>query len=470
VANGSGYQWYENGTAMGGQTSATLYASDLATYTCVVTGTQGSVTSAPVVLANASVGTGTGLQGAYYNDVNLGTNDPAGVVCDVVDSQVFFNGAGLIPPSCPGIYGTNFSVRWTGLIQPTVSDTYTFYTMTDDGVRLYVNGQLVVNHWVPQAPTEWWSAGIPLQGGQFYSIEMDYFQAGGGDYYSLSWASDNVAKQLVPATALYPYGGAPVITTDVQNQNTYPGGTATFTVAAGGAMPLSYQWFLNNTSGINQAIAGATNTTLELDNVQLANGLNYYFVVVANSYGSTNSSMANLFVEGGASDPFAVIIPQSQTGAIGGTVTFTARATGTPSLGSSPWFTYQWYFNDNTMINGATGATLTLTNLKTSAAGGYSVDVNGGAGDYQTDDAILTVVAAPPANTNSPVHISGFANGNLSYSGGSCIKQFVLVGTNNIAAPLANWTRLLTNSSTPGSFTIPAVGSASTKFYRIKSE
>ena len=232
VANGTGYQWYENGTALDGQTTATLYATDVATYTCVVTGALGSVTSAPVVLANDStMGTGTGLLGLYsqgddistYSNIDLSTP----VCTGVIDSQVFFNGAGqpAIPPSCPSLTGTNFNVRWTGLLQPPYSDTYTFYTMTDDGVRLWVNNKLVIDHWGLEGPTEWWSAGIPLQAGQLYAVKMEYFQHCCGDYYSLSWASDNVAKQLVPAGALYPYGLAPIIITDVQTEYGNPGDT-----------------------------------------------------------------------------------------------------------------------------------------------------------------------------------------------------------------------------------------------------
>ena len=69
--------------------------------------------------------------------------------------------------------------------------------------------------------------------------------------------------------------------------------------------------------------------------------------------------------------------------------------------------------------------------------------------------------------TLSPAHISGFANGVLSYSGGSG-SRFVLLGTNNISAPLANWTRLATNTAASGSFAIvPGPGRS---FFRIKSE
>ena len=64
--------------------------------------------------------------------------------------------------------------------------------------------------------------------------------------------------------------------------------------------------------------------------------------------------------------------------------------------------------------------------------------------------------------------ISGIAGTSLNYSGGVG-SQFVLLGTNVVSAPLTNWTRLATNTTPSGSFTIP-VGSDVRMFYRIKSE
>ena len=76
------------------------------------------------------------------------------------------------------------------------------------------------------------------------------------------------------------------------------------------------------------------------------------------------------------------------------------------------------------------------------------------------------VVPAPPP---APTTIGRISGTTLNYSGGAG-SQFVLLGTNNITAPPTNWTRLATNFSTPGIFTIPAVGSASPTFYRIQSQ
>ena len=47
----------------------------------------------------------------------------------------------------------NFSVRWSGEVQPLYSQEYTFYTVSDDGVRLWVNGVKLIDNWSDHAAT-----------------------------------------------------------------------------------------------------------------------------------------------------------------------------------------------------------------------------------------------------------------------------------------------------------------------------
>ena len=82
----------------------------------------------------------------------------------------------------------------------------------------------------------------------------------------------------------------PAITTQPQNQFVLAGQTATFSVAATGTPPLSYQWFFSGTN-----IAGATTNPFTLANVQLTNAGNYS-VVITNIAGSVTSSAASLTV------------------------------------------------------------------------------------------------------------------------------------------------------------------------------
>ncbi len=95
--------------------------------------------------------------------------------------------------------------------------------------------------------------------------------------------------------------------------------------------------------------------------------------------------------------PVITIHPQSQTVTVGGTVTFTVLATGTPPL------SYQWRW-DGQPLAGQTGSVLTLANVQASAAGSYTVVVSNSAGQATSNPAVLTVnpAAQAPAITTHP--------------------------------------------------------------------
>ncbi len=140
-------------------------------------------------------GSGTGLQGDYYDNIDF-----TAFVLSRVDPTVNFNwGSGSPDPS---IGADTFSVRWTGFVEPLYSETYTFYTNSDDGVRLWVDGQLVVENWTDHAPTEN-SGTIALTAGTQYDIQMDYYENGGGAVAELRWSSANQTKEIIPQTQLY---------------------------------------------------------------------------------------------------------------------------------------------------------------------------------------------------------------------------------------------------------------------------
>jgi hypothetical protein len=93
-----------------------------------------------------------------------------------------------------------------------------------------------------------------------------------------------------------PFAGPPSIISQPANQTVTVGGSATFSVMAGGSPPLSYQWNFNGTN-----ISGATDSTLTLNNVQASQAGNYT-VLVTNAFGSVLSSNVVLTI---APDHFA---------------------------------------------------------------------------------------------------------------------------------------------------------------------
>jgi hypothetical protein len=139
---------------------------------------------------------GTGLKGDYYNGNNFET-----FVLSRTDGTVNFSwGAGSPDPA---IAVDHFSVRWTGQVVPRYSETYTFYITSDDGARVWVNGQPLVNNWIIQGPTEK-SGTITLTAGQRYDIKVEFFEDHSGATASLKWSSPSQVKEVIPQSQLYP--------------------------------------------------------------------------------------------------------------------------------------------------------------------------------------------------------------------------------------------------------------------------
>src|SRR5208282_4383289 len=98
--------------------------------------------------------------------------------------------------------------------------------------------------------------------------------------------------------------GPPMIASPPESQTAQASSTIDLQVDASGYPPPSYQWFFNGTN----AIAGATNSILEVTNVLFAQS-GAYTVVITNAYGSVTSLVATLIVQ----DPSIITQPVSQT-------------------------------------------------------------------------------------------------------------------------------------------------------------
>jgi YVTN family beta-propeller protein len=132
--------------------------------------------------ASAPVGTniGTGLRGQYFASNNLTGN----AVLTRTEAIDFAWGSGA--PGA-GVPADNFSVRWTGWVEAPAAGSYMFQTLSDDGVRVWVNGALVVNNWTAHSPTLNTSSTITLAANQRAAIMVEYQEFGGGATMSLRW-------------------------------------------------------------------------------------------------------------------------------------------------------------------------------------------------------------------------------------------------------------------------------------------
>ena len=148
--------------------------------------------------------TGTGLQAVYYNGINLSGSPLLTRIDSTINLELTYTKQPVVLSPAPGIVPEDhFSVRWSGQVLAQHSEAYTFYALTDDGVRLWVNGTLLIDNWVNQGATEK-SGSIVLTAGQKYDIVMEYFENTGEAVSKLYWSSSSTPKQIIPATQLFP--------------------------------------------------------------------------------------------------------------------------------------------------------------------------------------------------------------------------------------------------------------------------
>ncbi|MBW4578140.1 MAG: hypothetical protein KME42_01020 [Tildeniella nuda ZEHNDER 1965/U140] len=150
-----------------------------------------SASAAPIATATNQ----SGLRAQYYQGKDF-TNLKWSQIDPTVNFVWGTNAPNWIVPA------DNFAVRWTGQVQAKTSETYTFYTRSDDGIRLWVNGQLLINNWTDHDVIEN-SGSIALVAGQSYDIKLEYYDSTGGATSQLLWSSPTQAKEIIPASQLF---------------------------------------------------------------------------------------------------------------------------------------------------------------------------------------------------------------------------------------------------------------------------
>ena len=190
----------------------------------VKSGAANSAVATASFINTAALGNGTGLLGQYWTNTTAtafsNVNFAAAATLTRTDAVVNLNWS-ITPPS-PVIGQTNFTARWTGCVQPQFSENYTFTTVADDGVRLWVNGQLLVNDWTLRTAATTNSGVIALKAQQLYNVRLEYFQNTSNAVAQLLWNSASTALGVVPQTQLYSFTNPPpsvVMTTPAEGAN-----------------------------------------------------------------------------------------------------------------------------------------------------------------------------------------------------------------------------------------------------------
>ncbi|RSK46496.1 OmpA family protein [Hymenobacter perfusus] len=146
---------------------------------------------------------GTGLRGQYYEGQNFEK-----LALTRVDPGIDFNwtigptGDHFVSPG-PGVPGEWFSARWKGHLYAPVTGVYTFRMTMDDGMRVWVGGQRILNSWQNQAVSSY-TAQIALTAGRYYPIRVEYYQAGQDSRAALAWQLPTTTEpEPIPAAYLY---------------------------------------------------------------------------------------------------------------------------------------------------------------------------------------------------------------------------------------------------------------------------
>jgi Immunoglobulin domain len=198
---------------------------------------------------------------------------------------------------------------------------------------------------------------------------------------------------------------APSITMQPANQTVTAGQTATFSVAASGTAPLTYQWQKNNAnvSGANSS-SFTTPVTTQSDNNAT------FRVTITNSAGNAISNNATLTVNAAPVAPAITTQPANQVVTVGQTATFSVVASGTAP------FSYQWQKN-NASISGATSSSYTTpATTQADSATTFRVVVSNPAGNITSNNATLTVNPVQTAGIDVTTYKNDLARTGLNPS------------------------------------------------------
>lgn len=172
----------------------------------------GAQSNASVIIYPSPTPAGTGLLGQYWDNTNASSYVSApnlttgALVATRLDPKInFVWGVTNLPPGMTT--ALTFQVRWTGQIQPQYSEAYYFNISSDNGARLWLGDQLILDGWSGAGDRT--TLPVALSGGVRYDIRVEYWQSSSSGYAHLYWYSASQPKQIVPMERLYPTNAAP---------------------------------------------------------------------------------------------------------------------------------------------------------------------------------------------------------------------------------------------------------------------
>ncbi|MDP1725239.1 MAG: ice-binding family protein [Bacteroidota bacterium] len=381
---------------------------------------------------------------AFYAKADLGVayDYMSGLTCDTVIGVTMGNGQVLTPRVyCIGAAATiNGNLILNGMGNP----NSVFIIKIDGALATSVGAHVVLTNSAAYCNVYWQVNGL------FHLTDSSVFMGNiiGNGAISMDTATTFYGRGLTRAgainiatvTATKPSGCnncAPNITTAPVNQSACLGGSVSFTVVATGTA-LTYQWRKGTVN-----ILGATNATLTINPVTLANAATNYNVVITGScLPASTSSNYSLTINAA---PVIVTAPVNISVCSGNSTGFSVGATGTG-------LTYQWRkgtvnLTNTANISGATSAALTINPATiTDVASNYNVVITGACTPAVTSSNVSLALNATPAITTAPINqtvcTGSTADFTVAASGTALVYQWRkgtvnLTNTGNITGALS---------------------------------
>jgi hypothetical protein len=353
--------------------------------TCVVTPTTVSIT--PISPANQTVAPG---QTTFTATASGGATN--GLTWSGTGGS--FSGNVWTSPTVAGTY----TITATSTDEPSVSVSTTItisapVIVTQPASQHVCTGGVLTLTVVASYATsyQWNLNGAPIPGATSSTYTVAAAASAEAGNYTVT-VTNGVSSQT-SSVAVVAVGSS--ITSNPMSVSVHPTETASFSVAAQGLGPFTYQWYQIPSGGsTGAAIADATSSSYTTPPVDLTYDGAQYYAIVTDSCGTPiTSTSATLTVTAGNASPIIITQPAGQSVAPGSTPSFTVVATGTPTLA------YQWYVipagqTTGTAVSGATSATYTLPTTATTVANdqdSYYVIVSNAYGQAVSQPATLAV-------------------------------------------------------------------------------
>ena len=403
------YQWMKAGANISGATSAgytipaTTFTDNGSQFQVKVSNSAGSVTSnaatltinvAPSIVTQPLSQTVTAGQTATFTVAVAGT---APLTYQWQKGGASISGATLASYTTPGTTssdnGSQFQVTVSNTLGSVTSNTATLSVSSSPTIGTQPANQTVtagqtatftvVAFGTPPLNYQWQKGGVNISGATSASYTTPpTLSSDSGSQFNVTVA--NASGSVTSAVATLTVNVPPSITTQPVSQTAISGQTATFTVAASGTAPLSYQW---QKAGAN--ISGATSASYTTPATSLSDNDSQFQVIVSNVAGSITSNAVTLTVNAA---PSITTEPVSQSVVVGQTATFTVAATGTAPL------IYQWQ-KGGSNISGANAASYTTPAAALTDNGSqFDVVVSNSIGNITSNAATLTVSTANSLN------------------------------------------------------------------------